>query len=142
MGVVGGPSRLSSVFGFAVAGVVALVAIFVLVGAIQVGRTLVSVSSDPLRDVDVRVFRSQAPAAGGLAGMFARGERFNVLLLGYGGAGHDGAYLTDSLMLASVEPRSGVVTLLSLPRDLWVTVANSKYASSYAAKVNEAFAIP
>src|SRR5450756_440747 len=36
---------------------------------------------------------------GTLAYKIHHGERVNVLLLGYGGAGHDGAYLTDSCLL-------------------------------------------
>jgi LCP family protein required for cell wall assembly len=45
----------------------------------------------------------------------------NLLLLGEGGADHDGVDLTDTLMIASIDARhnEGVV-LLSLPRDLYV----------------------
>jgi LCP family protein required for cell wall assembly len=48
--------------------------------------------------------------------------RVNVLVLGYGGAGHDGAYLTDSMMVISVVPHGGSTTEISVPRDLWVQV--------------------
>ena len=132
--------RFSDALGFIAAGGVALVAVFAVVAAVQVARTIITVSSDPLRDADLRVL--PATPNTGVAGMLAHGERVNVLLLGYGGAGHDGAFLTDSLIVASLEPRSGVVTLISVPRDLWVTVPKTKYAPSYAAKVNEAFALP
>ncbi|HLX56225.1 MAG TPA: LCP family protein [Ktedonobacteraceae bacterium] len=47
-------------------------------------------------------------------------DRVNILLMGYGGAGHDGAYLTDSLVVMSLIPSSHRTTLLSVPRDLWV----------------------
>ncbi|GAC1521743.1 MAG: hypothetical protein NVS3B14_22950 [Ktedonobacteraceae bacterium] len=47
-------------------------------------------------------------------------DRINILLLGYGGAGHDGAYLTDSLVVMSIIPSTHHTTLLSVPRDLWV----------------------
>ncbi len=45
----------------------------------------------------------------------------NVLLLGQGDAGHDGKNLTDTIMIASVDP-TGVKSsvLLSLPRDLYL----------------------
>ena len=121
---------------------VALLA-FVIYGAWQLSRTLGAVSSDPFRDLRLPL----VPAADaserrpGLAGALARGDRVNLLLLGYGGAGHDGAYLTDSLMLASIDGRSGAVTLLSIPRDLWVTIAKGKYNGAYQGKVNEAFAV-
>ncbi len=47
-------------------------------------------------------------------------DRVNILLMGYGGAGHDGAYLTDSLVIMSLIPSTHHTTLISVPRDLWV----------------------
>ncbi|MBI4407345.1 MAG: LCP family protein [Candidatus Kerfeldbacteria bacterium] len=49
-------------------------------------------------------------------------DRINVLLLGIGGAGHDGGTLTDSIMIASIKPSTKQVALLSLPRDLVVKI--------------------
>jgi LCP family protein required for cell wall assembly len=44
----------------------------------------------------------------------------NVLLLGQGDAGHDGVNLTDTVMVASLDPKNTKsVVLLSLPRDLY-----------------------
>lgn len=48
--------------------------------------------------------------------------RVNILLLGRGGANHDGPDLTDSMMLASIDVINHKATLISLPRDLWVNV--------------------
>ncbi len=45
-------------------------------------------------------------------------DRVNILLLGIGGEGHDGAYLTDTIMLASIKPSTKQVSLISIPRDL------------------------
>lgn len=45
-------------------------------------------------------------------------DRINILLLGMGGEGHDGAYLTDTMMLASLKPSSKEIALISFPRDL------------------------
>jgi len=45
---------------------------------------------------------------------------FNFLLMGYGGEGHDGPYLTDSMMVAHLDIKKNTVSLISLPRDLWV----------------------
>ncbi|HEX4773971.1 MAG TPA: LCP family protein [Candidatus Saccharimonadales bacterium] len=50
--------------------------------------------------------------------------RVNILLLGRGGGNHDGPDLTDSMMLASVDPVNHTSTLISIPRDLWVNVPN------------------
>src|SRR5260370_35687900 len=46
--------------------------------------------------------------------------RVNILMLGYGGSGHDGAYLTDSMVIMSLIPSSHHTPLISVPRDLWV----------------------
>ncbi len=45
-------------------------------------------------------------------------DRINILLLGMGGEGHNGAYLTDTIMLASLKPSTKQVAIFSLPRDL------------------------
>lgn len=50
--------------------------------------------------------------------------RVNVLLLGRGGGTHDGPDLTDTMMIASIDPVNHTSTLLSIPRDLWVNVPN------------------
>jgi len=49
-------------------------------------------------------------------------DRINILLLGMGGAGHDGPYLTDTMILASIKPSTGQIALISIPRDLGVEV--------------------
>lgn len=47
-------------------------------------------------------------------------SRTNLLVMGYGGGAHDGAYLTDSMLIISVLPQSHHTSLISVPRDLWV----------------------
>jgi len=47
-------------------------------------------------------------------------DRINVLLLGMGGKNHEGGYLTDTIMLASLEPSTRKISLLSIPRDLTI----------------------
>jgi len=49
-------------------------------------------------------------------------DRVNILLLGMGGEGHSGAYLTDTIILASIKPSTNEVALLSIPRDLYVPI--------------------
>ncbi|MGI9061816.1 MAG: LCP family protein [Ktedonobacteraceae bacterium] len=59
-------------------------------------------------------------------GYMGTSDRTNLLVLGYGGSGHDGAYLTDSMVVMSLLPQSHHTTLVSVPRDLWVQIpANS-----------------
>jgi len=50
------------------------------------------------------------------------GDRVNLLVMGFGGGGHDGAYLTDSMLVMSLLPQSHHTTLISVPRDLWVQI--------------------
>lgn len=65
--------------------------------------------------------------------------RYAFLLLGYGGGGHDGAYLTDSMMLVIVDPAKKSLTLLSLPRDSWVPMYFNGQTAVYN-KINTAYA--
>jgi LCP family protein required for cell wall assembly len=60
-------------------------------------------------------------------------DRINILLLGYGGVGHDGPYLTDTMILASIEPQQKLITLFSIPRDFY-------YQTSVGNKINAAYA--
>lgn len=67
-----------------------------------------------------------------------RGEgdgRVNILLLGRGGDGHDGPDLTDTLLVASIDPVQKKAALLSIPRDLWV-----KPEGMGSMKINSVFA--
>lgn len=58
----------------------------------------------------------------------------NVLLLGIGGGSHDGPNLTDTIILASIDWQKDTVTLISIPRDLWVPNLNDSVK-----KINEAY---
>jgi LCP family protein required for cell wall assembly len=49
-------------------------------------------------------------------------DRINILLLGIGGAGHDGAYLADTIILVSLKPSTGQLAMLSIPRDFYVPI--------------------
>jgi LCP family protein required for cell wall assembly len=44
----------------------------------------------------------------------------NILLLGVGGEGHDGAHLTDTMIVASIDHKNNTVPMLSIPRDMFV----------------------
>lgn len=57
--------------------------------------------------------------------------RVNVLLLGLAGGRHDGALLTDSIIVASYHIKSKQVTLISVPRDLWLGNMKGKANSAY-----------
>src|SRR6266566_4903114 len=55
-------------------------------------------------------------------GYMSTTDRVNILVMGYGGGNHQGANLTDSLMVMSLLPQSHHTTLISVPRDLWVQI--------------------
>ncbi len=54
-------------------------------------------------------------------------DRINILLLGMGGPGHDGPTLTDTLIVASIQPSTGKIALLSIPRDLQILLPRYGY---------------
>lgn len=53
--------------------------------------------------------------------------RINILLLGIGGANHPGGQLTDTIIVASLDPVNKKLALLSIPRDLYVKIPNVGY---------------
>jgi LCP family protein required for cell wall assembly len=63
--------------------------------------------------------------------------RVNILLLGVGGAGHEGADLTDTIVVFSVDPVNHTAAFLSVPRDLWVKMPVN-YFGQYQ-KINAAY---
>lgn len=67
-------------------------------------------------------------------------DTFNILLLGYGGAGHDGGGLTDSMTLVSINTKDKEVVLISIPRDLWIALPID-YDNKQNYKINAAYAI-
>jgi LCP family protein required for cell wall assembly len=67
-----------------------------------------------------------------------RSERVNVLMVGYGGGDHDGAYLADSIQILSIDPQTDTTTTIPIPRDLWI---EGIAAFSQNGKVNEVYAV-
>ena len=49
-------------------------------------------------------------------------DRVNILLLGMGGENHDGGYLTDTIIITSIEPSTNKISMISVPRDLAVPI--------------------
>src|SRR3990167_8426022 len=58
--------------------------------------------------------------------------RINLLLLGTGGPGHEGPYLSDTMIFASIDKKGKDVVLVSIPRDLWAPNLRAKINSAYA----------
>lgn len=58
-------------------------------------------------------------------------DRVNILLLGIGGGNHDGADLTDSIIVASYSLKTHQVTMFSIPRDLYLPPIKEKINAAY-----------
>ncbi|MFN2581651.1 MAG: LCP family protein [Candidatus Dormibacteria bacterium] len=68
-------------------------------------------------------------------------QRVNIAVYGYGGNGHDGAFLSDSIMLISIQPQPNgppQVAEISIPRDWYVPIQLSTSRTTYA-RINEAY---
>lgn len=91
--------------------VLGLVLVASVIGALLIGLRAAafnaSVSSAP--------FPSTA-----LLGTLNGDQRVNVLMVGYGGEGHDGGYLADSIQILSIDPSTDTTTTVPIPRDLWI----------------------
>src|SRR3989344_2467245 len=57
--------------------------------------------------------------------------RTNIIFLGIGGPGHEAPDLTDTIILASIKLDTGQVSLLSIPRDIWVPSMRAKVNTAY-----------
>lgn len=88
-----------------------------------------------------------------LAHLKSTAGRTNILVLGidkrkdipytYKGAGgkiyHNG-FLSDTLLMVSIDLKSKEVAMISLPRDLWVTFGGSNELQTQSAKINSIYA--
>jgi LCP family protein required for cell wall assembly len=82
-----------------------------------------------------------APQPGSVPWKLRVGQQVNVLLLGYGGAENDAPYLTDTVMVLSIDPANRRAMEVSIPRDLEIPVdawANRKPQNQ---KINTAYEI-
>ena len=56
-------------------------------------------------------------------------ENVNILVLGKGGVGHEAPDLTDTVIFISISDKK--ISLISLPRDIWVPEIRAKLNSAY-----------
>ena len=77
-----------------------------------------------LAGVRAAAFNATVSTAGfpstALFGPLNGSDRVNVLMVGYGGGDHDGAYLADSIQILSIDPETDTTTSIPIPRDLWI----------------------
>jgi LCP family protein required for cell wall assembly len=68
-------------------------------------------------------------------------QRINIAFYGYGGSGHDGAFLSDSIMVVSIQPQASgppQVAEISVPRD-WYVPIDLGNGHKYDGRINEAY---
>lgn len=119
------------------------IAVFLIVAVLGIG-TFVVVRAKSLTD---RIFVGnkttfiqtfQELLRGSQGSIRLEGEdlgQVNILLLGIGGEGHDGPYLSDTIILAQIRPDLKSVAMTSIPRDYLVNLDKYGYR-----KINAAFA--
>ncbi len=57
--------------------------------------------------------------------------RVNILLLGIPGGSHDGADLTDTILVLSFHEKNHTLSMISVPRDIWSDTLKDKVNSAY-----------
>ncbi|HYH36176.1 MAG TPA: LCP family protein [Candidatus Saccharimonadales bacterium] len=126
------PSRLGAFFAhtkwqrvrhFAFRGVAVAIVLVITMGGLLFSQSYLKMN---------KVFRGGSETAAALKPNvkpeLLKGEgsgRVNILLLGRGGGTHDAPDLTDTIMVASIDPVNHTSTLISLPRDLWINLPNN-----------------
>lgn len=134
------PSRRPPAFKRGLFGALALVLVVAVVaGGTRLFEFLQSVAN---LGSPISAFQKQVdPPAGSIAFKLAHGERVNLLMLGYGGAENDAPWLTDSMLLLSIDPATHRAMEVSIPRDLMVDIAAFTGGRTVYQKVNVAYEI-
>ncbi len=60
--------------------------------------------------------------------------QINLLLLGIGGQGHDGPFLSDTMILVQIRPGDKKASMVSIPRDYFINLGDGEWR-----KINSAF---
>lgn len=110
-------SRYRSHFGVISLGLASSVVVLAVAYLAAAGGSISRITNRPFLQQIVHLVTSRAQPLRG-----ETNDRINFLLLGMGGAGHEGPYLTDTIILASIQASTKRVALLSIPRDLAVEI--------------------
>jgi LCP family protein required for cell wall assembly len=136
-----GPARPGAYFRGALAVTLSVVILLAGLAGVRVWSTIHAIAPRTQPQDLITLVQAQADDPTSLAYKIKHGQRINILLLGYGGPGHDGPYLTDSIMLLSIQPASRQAIMVSLPRDLYVKIPALPGNRTMTAKLNSAYAI-
>jgi len=107
--------------------------LILLVGVFILGAIVLTKAANLSQKIFVghttTVFGKIWEAIRGISGQITvQGERegqINILLLGIGGEGHEGPYLSDTMILAQINPKNSEIAFVSVPRDLLAELPNN-----------------
>ena len=87
-------------------------------------RALFARTSLPFVDTvaKARIVQGRVPIRQELPDLVQKKERVNILLLGIDQRPQESYFRTDTMILVSIDPATRSGALLSIPRDLWVTI--------------------
>lgn len=136
-----GPAQPRSYVALALAVLLGLVVLGAGVAGIRLWSTIKAISPRTQPGDLISLVQAKSDDPSSIAYKIKHGQRINILLLGYGGPGHDGPYLTDSIMLLSIQPATHQAVMVSLPRDLWVKIPALSDNGAITSKLNSAYAI-
>lgn len=127
--------------GTGVAIVIAVVLLVAALATVRLWSVLHAISPRAQPQDLITLVHAQSDEPGSLGWKIKHDQRINILLVGYGGPGHDGPYLTDSVMVLSIRPGAREAVMVSLPRDLWVKIPALPRQGFLYGKLNSAYAI-
>ena len=111
------------------------------IGAVRVWSAIHAIAPRAQPQDIITLVQAQTADPDSLAYKIKHDQRLNILLLGYGGPGHEGPYLTDSIMLVSIQPAAKQAIMISLPRDLYVKIPALPRNGYMWGKLNLAYAV-
>ncbi|MBM7543310.1 LCP family protein required for cell wall assembly [Weissella beninensis] len=124
--------------------ILAIVAIFVASGAGYLYYTYSSARS-ALNKSYVNLNKKNFKSARNVSQVLKDGKPISILLLGTDTGSLDRTYTgrTDSIMVATINPKTKTTTLMSIPRDSMVSIPNSANTSfQFPQKINAAYEFP
>ncbi len=115
----------------------ALVVIICIIIIVWIGKIMLVVAKKGVARLSIETTKIVSDRAGEPMIVDEAGN-INILIAGYAGAnrGNRWGFLTDSIILASYNPKLKAVTFLSIPRDLYV-----QYAEGYGGRINAIYPI-
>jgi LCP family protein required for cell wall assembly len=135
------PLPVPRLLGTGVAVLIAIVLLGIALLTVRAWSVLHAISPRAQPQDLIALVHAQSDEPGSLAWKIKHDQRVNILLLGYGGPGHEGPYLADSIMILSIKPASRQAVMISLPRDLWVKIPALPNGGNLTGKLNSAYAI-